>query len=73
MSEVIFFSIEVTLMQLTGAYLRWLPFCREMSPAETKKLFKVFLIWTAINFSINITFLWSGVTVEKYRILFTCG
>ncbi len=60
-------SAELTAMQLVGAYLRYLPFRREMSSTQIATLWKRFFLWSSFDVTINIFFISAGVTFQTYK------
>ena len=70
---IIFFSVEVVLMHLTEAYLRYLPFSREILPKQKNKLLKFLLICVMIDFLFSIFLLRDGINYLNYKIIFLLG
>ena len=62
--------LMVTLMNLIGAYLRYLPFSQNLSKSQTKELWKRLIIWSIIS-TIILEILFNSFTVNifKYKIL----
>lgn len=50
----ILFSLNIVMIQLVGAFLRYLPFSSTMTSVELKNLQRGLLIWSAINFLVNV-------------------
>ena len=73
MAEIIFFGVAMTLIQLGGAYLRYLPFSRELSKQETSDLTIGFLIWSVLGFAMNIILSDGGVTYRAYKLALGFG
>lgn len=70
---IIFFSVEVVLMHLTEAYLRYLPFSKEILPKQKNKLLKFLLILAIIDFLFSIFLLRDGINYLNYKIFFLLG
>ena len=60
-------SLELTAMQLAGAYLAYLPFRREMSVTQIETLWKRFFLWSAVDVTANIFLMSAGVTFQAYK------
>ena len=56
------------LVQFSGVYLRYLPFSRELTPDQSSKLIKSFLLWGVIDFGLNIFLLSDGLTYRAFKI-----
>ena len=69
---MIFMSVALTLVQLSSAYLRYLPFSRELSDETISKLLKSFLLWSLAGLAINLYIFSDGLTYRAYKtVLFT--
>lgn len=74
MLEALWFSFNVTLIQLSGAYFRYLPFRAGMSRTEIKNFWRKIFIWSVISFCIIAAiFLNFGLSVWLYKIIFIFG
>ena len=62
-------SFLIISAQLSGAYLRYLPFRREMSSDEKSLLAKRFLLWTLADFAITVFVLSDGLTYRAFKFL----
>ncbi len=54
----------MTLTQLGDAYLRYLPFSRELTNRDVAALTKRYLIWSVAGFAINVFLAADGVSSE---------
>ena len=54
MTEIIFFAFAMTLTQIGDAYLRYLPFSRELTERDVTALTKRYAIWSVFGFAINV-------------------
>lgn len=68
MSEIIFFGVAMTLIQIGDAYLRYLPFSREMSEQDIADLTNRYLIWSVLGFAINVSLADNGVSHRAYKL-----
>lgn len=74
MLAALWFSFNVTLIQISGAYFRYLPFRAEMTAGEIKKFWRRILIWSVASFAIIAAiFLQFGLNVWLYKIIFIFG
>ena len=74
MLEALWFSFNVTLVQISGAYFRYLPFRSQMSPAEINFFWRRIFIWSAASFTIIAAiFLHFGFSVRLYKLIFILG
>ena len=65
--------VLIILAQLSGVYLRYLPFSRELSSGEKTLLAKRFLLWLAADFAITSFVLTDGLTYRAFKFLMlTC-
>lgn len=69
MEEIIFLSVEIILMQLTGAYMLYLPFSGEITKEQIHELHDKLLIWSLCGTALNIYFLFPEIDLDTYRIL----
>lgn len=66
-------SVLIILAQLSGVYLRYLPFSRELSSDEKTLLAKRFLLWLAADFAITLFVVTDGLTYRTFKLLmFMC-
>lgn len=74
MLAALWFSFNVTLIQISGAYFRYLPFRAEMTAGEIEKFWRRILIWSVASFAIIAAiFLQVGLNVWLYKIIFIFG
>ena len=64
---MIFMGIALTTIQLTGAYLRYLPFSQELSEETVSRLRKNFLLWSLAGLLINFYIFSDGVTYRAFK------
>ena len=67
MAEIIY-SFEITLAQISGAYIRYLPFSRELSEEKISLLRKSFLIWSLADFVINLFLFSDEISYRTFKI-----
>ena len=61
-------STGVTLVQVIGAYLRYLPFEARLQTEERQRLWKYILLWMPVSFLLYaVYFLHEGVDVETFK------
>ncbi len=61
-------ALGLTLVQLFGAYLRYLPFEEKLAPEQRKRLWRYFLFWTPVSVVIyTAVFSQVGVDVDSYK------
>lgn len=60
-------------VQLSGVYLRYLPFSRELSSPEKISLAKRFLLWSAADLAISAFVLTDGLTYRAFKITILTG
>ena len=65
--------VLASLNQLAGAYLRYLPFSREMSSEQKALLLKRFLLWTLANLTIDAILFADGVSYAAFKIAMFVG
>ena len=63
----------IFLAQLSGVYLRYLPFSREMSSSEKSLLAKRFLLWALADVAITFFILSDGLTYRALKITLFAG
>lgn len=68
MVEILFFGVAMTLTQLSDAYLRYLPFSREISEPDVAELANRYLIWSVLGFAINVFLADDGVSYRAYKL-----
>lgn len=74
MLAALWFAFNVTLIQISGAYFRYLPFRAEMTAGEIEKFWQRILIWSIASFGIIAAiFLQVGLNVWLYKIIFIVG
>lgn len=74
MLAALWFAFNVTLIQISGAYFRYLPFRAEMTAGEIEKFWQRILIWSIASFGIIAAiFLQVGLNVWLYKIIFIFG
>lgn len=73
MVEIIFSDVILTIIQLSGAYLRYLPFSREISEEELTALKKYFILWSVISFALNLWILSDGLSYFAFKVILLIG
>ena len=74
MLAALWFSFNVTLIQLSGAYFRYLPFRAEMTAGDIEKFWRRIFLWSVASFTIIAAiFLQFGLNVWLYKIIFIIG
>lgn len=74
MLAALWFSFNVTLIQISGAYFRYLPFRAEMTAGEIEKFWRRIFLWSVASFAIIAAiFLQFGLNVWLYKIIFIFG
>lgn len=73
MEETIIFSFEMTVVQLFGAYLRYLPFSRELDEKKVSDLLNKILIWSVVGFTLNMFLTEGGINYRAYKISLAIG
>lgn len=58
----------MTLTQIGDAYLRYLPFSREMSEQSISDLANRYLVWSVVGFAINVFLADGGVNYRAYKL-----
>ena len=67
MAEIIY-SLELTLAQISGAYLRALPFSGEISEEKLSALKKWIILWSFIDLGLNLFIFSYGVSYWTFKI-----
>ena len=67
MAEIIY-SLELTLAQISGAYLRALPFSGEISEEKLSTLKKWIILWSFIDLGLNLFIFSYGVSYWTFKI-----
>lgn len=68
------YALLVTIIQLAGAYIRYLPFSQIMERKEAATLWRNMLIWSVFGLLINFSVTYSlGITMATYKLLFFFG
>lgn len=65
--------VLASLNQLASAYLRYLPFSREMSAEQKNLLLKKFLLWTLANLTIDSLLFADGVSFAGFKFAMFVG
>lgn len=73
MVEIIFSDVIFTIIQLSGAYLRYLPFSREISEEKLYALKKYFILWSVISFALNFWILSDGLSYFAFKVILLIG
>ena len=73
MEETIVFSFEMTVVQVFGAYLRYLPFSRELDERKVSDLLNKILIWSVVGFTLNMFLTEGGINYRAYKISLAFG
>ena len=68
---MIFMATALTIIQLSSAYLRYLPFSRELSEEKFSRLRKSFLLWSLVGLTINLCIFADGVTYRAFKLSFS--
>ena len=70
----ILFSLNIVMIQLIGAFLRYLPFSSTMTTVELKNLQRGLIIWSAINWGVNAwAVLEFGLSVQLFKLTLFIG
>ena len=71
---IMIFALEATLIQLAGAYLRYLPF-RQLLPAESRKaLWKALFLWSLLGLLTNLYLPQAlGLGMSAFKLVFLPG
>ena len=72
MMYVLFLALLVTLVQISGAYLRYLPFRRDMAAVEVHLLWQRFLGWSIVGTCLGVAVftVFGTETIPYKRLLF---
>ncbi|MBR4695006.1 MAG: GHKL domain-containing protein [Selenomonadaceae bacterium] len=74
MTTAVLLSALLVLMQLGGAYLRYLPFCPYMEPGEKQRLWLRLFLWSAVWLFLGTMLLsWSMLHVAIYKSILFFG
>lgn len=72
--QIIFFAFLATLIQLVGAYLRYLPFRGGLLSEERKRLGYALFGWSLLGFGIMLLVLQeTGLSLAAFRLIFLTG
>lgn len=66
-------ALEVTLIQISSAYLRYLPFSGEVSSKTRSELTKYLLLWSLAGLAINCWIFGDGITYRAFKITFSAS
>ncbi len=68
------YALLVTIIQLAGAYLRYLPFSQVIDREKSAVLWRNMLIWSILGLAINFAVTSNlGITMATYKLLFFFG
>ena len=67
---MIFMGIALTVVQLSSAYLRYLPFRKDLSPEIISRLAKSLLLWSLVSLAMNFFIFADGVTYRAFKTSF---
>ena len=71
---IILFAVNIILIQIAGAYLRYLPFSQSLTSNEIFHLWKRLIIWSTISFFIIvITFYKFNINITLYKMVLYSG
>ena len=73
MAEVIFSDVVLTIIQLSGAYLRYLPFSRDISEEKLYTLKKWFILLSLASFVLDLWLLLDGLNYFAFKIILLVG
>ena len=73
MAEVIFSDVVLTIIQLSGAYLRYLPFSRDISEEKLYALKKWFILLSLASFVLDLWILSDGLSYFAFKIILLVG
>ena len=68
MTEKLFMSVAMTIIQLGGAYLRYLPFSSELSAEKIAELKKKILIWGIVSLILNLFLFSEAANYRAWKI-----
>lgn len=66
-------NVLIFFAQMSGVYLRYLPFSSEITSDEKKLLLKRFLLWIAADLAITFFILSDGLTYRAFKIVMLVG
>ncbi|MBR3051027.1 MAG: hypothetical protein IKG61_06210 [Selenomonadaceae bacterium] len=66
-------GVVFLLAQISGVYLRYLPFSAELSAEETSRLWKYFLLWSLVNLAIGLWIFSDEMTYRRFKIELLLG
>lgn len=69
----IYISVILTIIQISGCYLRYLPFSNEISIRERNLLTRSFLAWSFAAFLLNMYIYSDGITYRAFKISLLTG
>ena len=68
MALIVGMATGITLIQIIGAYLRYLPFEARLLPEERARLWRYILLWTPVTFAIYVAyFRHAGLDVASFK------
>ncbi len=68
MTLILGMATGITLIQVIGAYLRYLPFEEQLRPEERSRLWKYILLWTPVTLTIYVAyFCHAGLDVVSFK------
>lgn len=67
---MIFMAIALTAVQLSSAYLRYLPFSKDLSAEIISRLAKSLLLWSLVSLAMNFFIFSDGVTYRAFKTSF---
>lgn len=67
---MIFMAVALTTVQLSSAYLRYLPFKKDLSEEKISRLAKSFLLWSLFSLATNLFIFSDGVTYRAFKTSF---
>ena len=68
MALIVGMATGITLIQIIGAYLRYLPFEARLLPEERARLWRYILLWTPVTFAIYVAyFCHAGLDVASFK------
>lgn len=62
-------ALEMTLTQISGAYLRYLPFSGEISEKQLFALKKWIILWSFVDFGLNLLIFSDGLNYLTYKTM----
>ena len=68
MLNFLLLALTIALIQLAGAYLRYLPFRGGLTPREGRRLWQLLFTWAVLSISLN-TLLLSGVEIGQMGLV----